>query len=225
MDTDYNQWAVLTQCTKSSNTSSHNFLSTRYYKNLAIELFTEVLNYLNLLNKLGSLFYVFCVFIFRILSRSRVLSSEHLQIALNVMKNTNPDAAFQYPVDQTSCEPRKKKNKISAIIKKMRAMRKTWTTTVPSTQKSDKKSRISAIIQKMREMRKKWTTPKPLTAEIRGPRSQNEYELITPSTQALKSKLSTSQNIGNAHNGSWRFDKNSFLYILLLHICTYLNSC
>ena len=141
------------------------------------------------------------------------------------MKKTNPDAAFQYPVDQTSCEPRKKKAKISAIIKKMRAIRKTWTTTVPSTQKTDKKSRISAIIQKMREMRKKWTTPKPLREEIMVSKRPNTFKLIAPSTQALKSKLSASQNIVNAHNGSWRFDKNSFLYILLLHICTYLNSC
>ena len=178
-----------------------------------------------LLNIFENLFYVLYFFIFRILSRSRVLSSEHLKTALNAMKKTNPDAAFQYPVDQTSCEPRKKKAKISAIIKKMRAMRKTWTTTVPSTQKSDKKSRISAIIQKMREMRKKWTTPKPLTGQIMVSKRQNTYELITPSTQALKSKLSSSQSIDNAYNGSWRFDKNSFLYILLLHICTYLNSC
>ena len=29
IDTDYNQWAVLTQCTKSSKTSSQHFLSTR----------------------------------------------------------------------------------------------------------------------------------------------------------------------------------------------------
>ena len=29
IDTNYNQWAVLTQCTKSSKTSSQHFLSTR----------------------------------------------------------------------------------------------------------------------------------------------------------------------------------------------------
>ena len=141
------------------------------------------------------------------------------------MKKTNPEAAFQYRVDQTSCEPRKKKTQISAIIKKMRAMRKTWTTTVPSTKKSDKKSRISAIIKKMQEMKKNWTTTKPLTTETMFSTTMNTHELITQSPLALKSKLSASQNIDNSKNGSWRFDSNNFLYILLLHICTYLNSC
>ena len=159
------------------------------------------------------------------LSRSRSLLSEHLRAALDVMKKANPEAAFQYSVDQTSCEPRKKKTKISAMIKKMRAIRKTWTTTAPSTDKSDKKSRISAIIKKMREMRKKWTTPQPSTTETMVSTTQDTYELLTQSPLALESKDSASQSIDNANNGSWRFDSNNFLYILILHICTYLNSC
>ena len=141
------------------------------------------------------------------------------------MKKANREAAFQYRVDQTSCEPRKKKTQISAIIKKMRAIRKTWTTTVSSTKKSDKKSRISAIIKKMREMRNNWTTTTPLTTETMFSTNTDAYELITQSPLALKSKLSASQNINNSNNGSWRFESNNFLYIMLLHICTYLNFC
>ena len=141
------------------------------------------------------------------------------------MKKANPEAGFQYRVDQTSCEPRKKKTQVSAIIKKMRAIRKTWTTTAPSSVRSNKKSRISAIIKKMREMRKKWTTTKPFTTETMVSTTQDTYELITQSLLALKLKHSASQNIDNANNGSWKFDSNNFLYILLLHICTYLNSC
>ena len=141
------------------------------------------------------------------------------------MKKANPEAAFQYPVDQASCEPRKKKTQISAILKKMRAMRKKWTTAAPPTDNSDKKSRISAIIKKMREMRKKWSTPRPLTTKANVSSTKDKYNFITPSTLALKSKLSTSQKVDLLHNGSWRFDSNNFLYLLLLHICTYINAC
>ena len=104
----------------------------------------------------------------------------------------------------------------------------TLTTTVSSTKKSDKKSRISAIIKKMREMRNNWTTTTPLTTETMFSTNADAYELITQSPQsplALKSKLSASQNINNSNNGSWRFESNNFLYIMLLHICRYLNFC
>ena len=148
------------------------------------------------------------------LSRSRSLLSEHLRAALDVMKKANPEAAFQYSVDQTSCELRKKKNQISTMIKKM------WA----STKKSDKKSKISVIIKKMRDMRKLWTTPNSLTTETMVFRTQDTHELATQSALTYKSKFSMIQNIDNSHNASWRFDSKNILYILLLHICTYLNS-
>lgn len=137
----------------------------------------------------------------------------------------NPAADFQYPVDQTSCEPRKKKTQISAIIKKMRAMRKNWTTTPPTADSSNKKTRISALIQRMREMRKKWTTPKPLTTEKLVPMIQESFISITPSTQALKRSPLSSHRVDIPINSSWRFNSNNVLYILLLHICTFLNAC
>ena len=175
-------------------------------------------------------------FLFRILSRSRVLSPENLQAALSVVKKSSPEIAFQYPVDQTSCEPRKKRTKISAIIQRMRAMRKTWTTVSPQIistsqssnkeiERSNKQARIAAILQKMRKMREKWTTSMPVTTEKIVSMTQDAQEINTPSTLALKSKFSSSQKVDLPHNGSWRFDSNNILYILLLHICTYLNTC
>ena len=175
-------------------------------------------------------------FLFRILSRSRVLSPDHLQAALSVVKKASPEVAFQYPVDQTSCEPRKKKTKISAIIQRMRAMRKTWTTVSPqiiSTPKnsnskiesSNKQARIAAILQKMRKMREKWTTSMPFTTERMVSTTRDAQEINTPSTLALKSKFSSSHKVDLPHNGSWRFNSNKILYILLLNICTYLVTC
>ena len=159
----------------------------------------------------------FYSFINRMLSRSRSLLSEHLRAALDVMKKANPEAAFQYSVDQTSCEQRKKKTQISTMIKKM------WA----STKKSDKKSRISAIIKKMRDMRKQWTTPKSSTTETMVFRTQDTHELATQSALTYKSKFSMSQNIDNSHNASWRFDSKNFLYsvITYLYISQFVLKC
>ena len=135
----------------------------------------------------------------------------------------NPAADFQYPVDQASCEPRKKKPQISAIIKKMREMRKNWTTSPPTAESSDKKARISSLIQRMREMRKKWTTAKPLTTDKMVSTTQESLSNVIPSIQALKRR--SSQNVDLPINSSWRFNSNNVLYILLLHICTFLHAC
>ena len=115
-------------------------------------------------------------------------------------------------------------------------MRKTWTTVSPQIistsqssnkkiESSNKQARIAAILQKMRKMREKWTTSMPFTTEKMVSMTQDAQEINTPSTLALKSEFLSSNKVDLPHNGSWRFDSNNILYILLLHICTYLNTC
>ena len=172
----------------------------------------------------------------RILSRSRMISPEHLQASLDVVKKASPEVAFQYPVDQTSCEPRNKKSNISPIIQRMRAIRKNWTTVSPhiisasdssnkKIESTNKQARIVAIIQKMREKRKKWTTSMPFTMEKAVPMTQDTQDINTPSTLALKKMFSSSYKDDLAHNGSWRFKSHNILYVLLLIICAHLNIC
>ena len=152
-------------------------------------------------------------FLFRILSRSRVLSPEHLEEVSNVVQMASPASSFRYSVEQASCKPMKKKTQISAIIEKMRAMRKNWTTTPPTVDSFIKKSRISALIQRMREIRKTWTAPKPLTTAKMVPMNQESLINITPSTQELKARHVPSQRVDIPINSSWRFDSNNVLYI------------